>query len=771
MTPDCAVEQPPSLSEGYENDSVSTLQDRLTALLAQTAESEQLMRATVDGMLEPHLLVEAVRDEEGRLSDLRVLVANRATLEYWGMSRQQVLGASLMDMLPGHSSSGLLDVYSEVLDTGTDVKLNDFAYHNEILGEMRFYDLGASRAPGGRLSLSWRDVTERHRDVRTAAELRRHYQLLAENASDVVFRGDFEGRLMWVSPSVKNVLGWEPHLLIGRRLTDLSHPLDRERMRDALTSLAKNDSEHVEVRLKKTDRGHRWMSVTLRTALDEGEWSSATFGTFRDIESEMAVRRSLSEEKARFDAINESSTDAIISIGRTGLIVAWNRAAACMTGYAAAEALGQPYTLLVPPRFHDVVKRWLSDLSSPEVLAATTRTHNARLTRRDGSEFPCEYSVAVWNRDGQQHMTAILRDITEQRAVMDDLQDSRLELAEAQRLAGAGSWTYDPGTEELHWSDELLSIYGLPAGAVGLGLEDLIGPLSNGAEIVEAASSVIIAGRTTDTQCDLTRPDGQKRRLQARVAPVLDGNGEISRVRGTAVDVTELHLAAEARARRAARHADYLTRMEHTLRTHLSVVEGWAGILEASFDELDQATRVNAIGAIKRNSTALVGHFSGLMSEAARHAMVDDIVAEPLDVADVAARAAADYRGLSGRHVVVEPSSGVWALGSREAVDTVVRHLVENAVRHTEDVGCVEVVTRQGPASAIELVVRDDGPGIADGVQLFTPFSKESRSAGHGLGLHVVRTLVEAMGGTVEARNRTDGAGAEFIVTLRGLVT
>lgn len=734
-------------------------------------ESENLLRVTVDGMLEPHLLVEAVRDEDDCVVDLLILVANRATLEYWNLPRDQVVGARMLDLLPGVELAGLFDVWVDALNRGEGVVLNDYPYANEILGELRHYDLRASNAPGDRLSLSWSDVTERHRAGVTSAEVARHYQLLAENASDVVFRGDSAGRLVWVSPSVTKVLGWEPQLLIGRRLTDLSHPLDRRVLRQALTRLAGSDSEHVEVRLRKTDRGHRWMSVTLRTALDEDEWSAATFGTFRDIEAEMEVRRSLREEKARFDAIKNSSTDAIISIGRTGVIVGFNRAAECMLGYTAAEAMGQCFTLLLPPRFHKVVKRWLSDLSSPEVRALTARTYTARLPRRDGSEFPGEYSIAVWNRDGHPHMTVILRDVTEQQAVMEELQDSRLELSEAQRLAGAGSWTYDPATEEFSWSDELLRIYGFPIGTVGLGLEELIGPLSNGAEIVEAASGVVIAGCTTDVECDLTRPDGQQRRLQARIAPILDGHGEITKVRGTAVDVTELHLAAEARARRTARHADYLTRMEHTLRTHLSVVEGWAGLLEGSFDELDQATRVNAIGAIKRNSTALVGHFAELMSEAAQHAMADNIVAEPLDVADVAARAAADYQGLSDRNVVVEPSSGVWALGSGEAVDTVVRHLVENAMRHTEDMGRVEVVTRHGQFSAIEVVVRDDGPGIAEGVQLFTPFSKGSRSSGHGLGLHVVRTLVEAMGGTIEGRNRTDGAGAEFIVTLRGLVT
>ena len=734
-----------------------------------SAESEEMLRATVEGMLEPHLLVEAVRDADAQVIDLRILVANQATLQYWGLSKERVLGAGMLGILPGLESAGLFAFWADSLDTGKVMVVNDFPYNNELLGELLYYDLRAARVPGDRLSISWSDVTARHRALRTAEEIRRHYQLLAENASDVVFRGDAEGRLVWVSPSVTKVLGWDSSFLIGRRLTDLSHPLDRDVLRDALARLANGDSQHAEVRVRKADRGHLWMGVALRTALDEGEWSSATFGTFRDIDAEVTVRRSLREEQARFEAVKESSIDAIITIDRAGLIIAWNRAAIELFGYDCAHAVGRPFTLVVPPRFHDLVYRWLGDLSAPEVAAATVRTHRAVLTRRDGSEFTAEYSVAVWDTAGEQHMTAILRDITEQQAVLDDLQASRQELAEAQRLAGAGSWTYVPGTEEWKWSEEMRRIYGLPIVDAPLVLEDLIKPLSNGPDIVEAARSALTAGRTTDLECDLTRADGQTRRLQARIAPVHDARGEVAWIRGTAVDVTELHQAAEARAGRTARHADYLTRVEHTLRTHLSVVEGWAGILEASFDDLDPATRADGIGAIKRNASALVGHVTGLMSEAAQYAKADSIVAEPLDVADVVTTAVADYRGLSGRDVSSEPSLGVWALGSTDAVDTVARHLIENAVRHTDDSGCVEVLIRPRPGGIVELVVRDNGPGIAEGVTLFTPFSKESRSTGHGLGLHVVRTLVEAMGGTVDGRNRADGPGAEFIVTLRGV--
>ncbi len=748
---------------------VWTSQESIPPSVEQTAETHQLLPATLAGMLEPHLLVEAVRDDDGRVVDLRILVASRATLDYWGIAKEEALGACMLEILPGLRTDGLFDFWVEALESGKDAVISNFAYEDKTLGETRYYDLGAARTTVDWLSISWNDVTARQQAAQMVEDARRHYQLLAENASDVVFRSNAAGILEWLSPSVTRVLGWDPSFLIGRPLTDLSHHCDREILRGALARVDNTDSEHVEVRLRMADRGHRWMGVTLRTAVGEDDDAGAKFGTFRDIDAEVAVRRSLREEQARFEAIKESSTDAIITIDRVGMIVAWNRAAVDMFGYQAIEALGQSHTLVVPPDFHELVARWLSDLSAPEVAAAVQRTHRARLTRRDGSEFPCEYSVAVWDQAGQQHMTGILRDTTEQQAVMDDLQASRLELAEAQRLAGAGSWTYEPGTDKYDWSEGLRRIYGLPVTATGLDQEDLLRQVSNGPGMVLAATSALAAGRTTELECDLTRPDGEVRRIQARIAPVHNTHGEVVMVRGTAVDVTELHKTSEARARRTARHADYLTRVEHTLRTHLSVVEGWAGILETSFDALDPATRADAVGAIKRNASALVGHVKGLMSEAAEHAKADIIVVEPLDVADVAATAAADYRGLSKRDVTAEPAAGVWALGTHDAVDTVARHLIENAVRHTAESGCVEVMTRRGGGASIEVVVRDNGVGIAEGVTLFTPFSKESRSSGHGLGLHVVRTLVEAMGGTVEGRNRTDGPGAEFIVTLRGV--
>ncbi|MFD0866276.1 sensor histidine kinase, partial [Tessaracoccus lubricantis] len=252
-----------------------------------------------------------------------------------------------------------------------------------------------------------------------------------------------------------------------------------------------------------------------------------------------------------------------------------------------------------------------------------------------------------------------------------------------------------------------------------------------------------------------------------RIASSIDARTGAVQLRGSVVDMTEAHRAAEVRVRRTARHADYLARVEHTLRTHLSVVEGWSGILERSFDDLAPAVRDEAIGAIRRNSTSLVAHVKGLMNESAFLARADAIEVGPVDAAAVVSTVAADYQGLAqDRYLRVSPASGVTATASAEGLDTIVRHLVENSLHHAREGGGVEVLTREVPGRTVEIVVRNDGDPIPDDVQLFAPFVKDRASGGNGLGLHVVATLVEAMGGRVAGGNRTDGPGAQFVVSL-----
>ena len=102
------------------------------------------------------------------------------------------------------------------------------------------------------------------------------------------------------------------------------------------------------------------------------------------------------------------------------------------------------------------------------------------------------------------------------------------------------------------------------------------------------------------------------------------------------------------------------------------------------------------------------------------------------------------------------------------ALHQVLGHLLDNAVKYSPARGVIRVVGRATPDGAA-IDVADEGPGLPSGVDVFEAFRRgdpqRAGAAGIGLGLHIVRTLVEAMGGTVAAE-ANDAGGTTFTVSL-----
>jgi two-component system, cell cycle sensor histidine kinase and response regulator CckA len=104
------------------------------------------------------------------------------------------------------------------------------------------------------------------------------------------------------------------------------------------------------------------------------------------------------------------------------------------------------------------------------------------------------------------------------------------------------------------------------------------------------------------------------------------------------------------------------------------------------------------------------------------------------------------------------------------AWERVLINLFSNAVRAMPEGGTIhvsahQVSTTQGALAAIEIVVRDEGPGIAPEM-LTDIFKPHVSTRGSGLGLHIVETIVKQDGGQVRAANRADSRGAEFTITI-----
>ena len=139
------------------------------------------------------------------------------------------------------------------------------------------------------------------------------------------------------------------------------------------------------------------------------------------------------------------------------------------------------------------------------------------------------------------------REVTDERALLHELEKSQAELLAAQRLATMGSWVWDPRADHAAWSETMLAIYGLPRD----------GPTPSFAEqrrfyddetLARTAAlldRVLRTGEPYSMEFDLTRDDGRRRHVIAHGESVLV-DGKIAHLRGTVVDITELHETREA---------------------------------------------------------------------------------------------------------------------------------------------------------------------------------------------------------------------------------
>ena len=146
-----------------------------------------------------------------------------------------------------------------------------------------------------------------------------------------------------------------------------------------------------------------------------------------------AVEQELQESESRYRAIFETAVDAIIVSDQHGIIQEFSKAAEAMTGYRAAELIGQNMRVLLPPAMRQeperYTARYLWTIKELEVC------------RKDGSVFPAHLSIAEWWAGGYRHFTGILRDLSAQHREQIERTKLEAQLHQAQKMEAIGNLT------------------------------------------------------------------------------------------------------------------------------------------------------------------------------------------------------------------------------------------------------------------------------------------------------------------------------------------
>jgi PAS domain S-box-containing protein len=283
--------------------------------------------------------------------------------------------------------------------------------------------------------------------------------------------------------------------------------------------------------------------------------------------------------------------------------------------------------------------------------------------------------------------------------------------------------------------------------------------------------------------------DGRETPIDDSGAPIRNPSGNVVGAVIVFHDVSERRAAehererlleSEKSARRAAESSDrlkdeFLATVSHELRTPLNSILGWAAMLNLK-DSYDEKSVRNAIGIIERNAraqSALINDIldvsriiTGKLQIRSKRARLGPVVRAAIETL----RPAIEAKAI--RAIVSDNSQGAAVNGDPDRMQQVVWNLVSNAVKFTPQGGRIEVSLDERD-EAVEISVRDSGVGID---KEFLPFvferfrqadSSAIRSdSGLGLGLSIVRHLVEMHGGTVTVQSEGAGKGALFAVIL-----
>ncbi len=249
------------------------------------------LRAVTDAMLDPQILFEPVRDAAGRITDFTYAAVNAAACAYLGVDHEDLIGRSLVETFPNLEESGLLAHYVHCAETGEPVQRDDFIFDVGPLGTTRRFDIRGARGRDGAIGVSYRDVTDRYDTVR-------RYRLLAENAADVVFSFDRDGRIVWMSPSVQQALGAPADYWIGREVRETLHPEELRPVTRLSTVLA-GGVVRERVRVVGADGVVHWTHVLAKPTYDDDGYIDGGQASLRLIDHEVAAEEALEQARRR----------------------------------------------------------------------------------------------------------------------------------------------------------------------------------------------------------------------------------------------------------------------------------------------------------------------------------------------------------------------------------------------------------------------------------------------------------------------------------------
>jgi PAS domain S-box-containing protein len=630
------------------------------------------------------------------------------------------------------------------------------------------------------------DVTERKRGESALQEARDFAEHLVETANAIVVVLDMQGEIRVFNSAAERITGYTAEEIDGSNWFEVLVPRERypevwlefERLMDG------GIPQEFENPILTKDGEERHVVWKNNELIRNGEIVGlVSFGI--DITERKRAEESLRESEEQLRTIMQTMPVMVDAFDDEQNIIVWNRECERVTGYLAEEIVGNPHAmeLLYPGAEY---REWV--MSTVRKQEGDFRNLELSLACKNG-----EARTVLWSNLSASHPItgwatwAVGIDITERKQVMEELAATKGMLEAAISQSPSGIVIADAPDVTIRLAND--AAFGIrggdPKGLTGIDVTkhsakwQILRPDASPFPPEQLPlSRAIIDGELTQGKEFIIRDvDGHDHWVSANAAPIRDEHGQVTAGIVVFHEITDRKQAEREReeliTRLEAQNAElerFTYTVSHDLKSPLITIKGYIGML---FEDLQESEAESIKSDLIRISKA-ADKMGDLLSDLLELSRIGRLVNAPEDVPldELAHEALQLVRGqMELRSVQVEVFSGLPVVcGDRTRLVEVLQNLIDNAAKYMGDEAHprVEIGARQDKGEVV-CYVRDNGIGIERRFheKVFGLFDQlDPKVEGTGIGLALVRRIVEVHGGRIWIESEGQGRGSTFCFTI-----
>ena len=627
-----------------------------------------------------------------------------------------------------------------------------------------------------------RDITDR----RQAEEALRVSEAGLARSQEIARMGSYfwdiaRDRIEW-SDEHYRILGCQPQEFPVKYETYASfvHPDDRERVHMAIAeAIDEHGRLDIDYRIVRRDG-------VVRMAHSEGEAIyDKLFGTIQDVTERKQAEEALRESEERFRVLAETSS-AMILLYQGEYFKYANKAAERITGYSGDELLKMRFWDIVHPEFQEMMKeRGLARQRGEEVPAC----YEFKILTKGGDVRWAECTIGLIEYKSRPAGIATVFDITERKRAEATLKRNQFILAKSQETAKLGNWAWNVQTDELSGSEENWRIVGFSPGTMRPTMhlyQQLVHP-EDREYIARHTESVLREGQKCSCDYRIIRLDGSMVCINTIADKIVrDERGDIKWVYGINQDITERKKTEEMLAKAKADAELYLDLMSHDIN---NMNQAGIGFLELANDLVQREGKLEKKDSflVEKPLEALWNSSSLIRSvRKLQQISTSEFSYRVFDLHQIMADVFKRYEHILDRDLTLKVSFNYsmdthFFVRANDLIKDIFDNLINNAIKHSDPekplvitlgLKTVEEDGRRYHRASVE----DNGPGIPDALKekIFSRFQQgDTKASGKGLGLYIVKALVEKYGGSVCVEDRVPGdyaRGARLVVILPAIL-